>query len=263
MRISTGKTHLILTACLALLPACSSNPQGRQALDAGESALRAGQYDQALRDADSYLAHGNADDLAEAYYLRGKVLEERQPKPDADSANRDLLAARSAYSIGLSYHPSKSVEALLHGQLGNVCYFLDDYPAALHEWNLAYAQLEKPEWKQWVLYRIGLCQQRLGLFQDADRTFEMVEQTYPNTQAAARAQLHHGVRGFYVQVGAFSQPSAISDAIAAITSAGGIPVRARSNGLMTVRTESFPSYAQAQSFKARVPSRYPDAEILP
>jgi tetratricopeptide (TPR) repeat protein len=266
MRISRIKRGLILPAMsvLSLAGGCAANnPQGRSALDAGETALRSGQYEQALHDADAAVAHGDADNLAEAYYLRGKVLEERQPKNDASAFNADLIAARSAYTLGLGYHPSKSLEGLLHGQLGNVCFYLDDYSAALHEWNLAYAQLTKPEWKQWLLYRIGECQQRLGRFLDADRTFESVQQTYPGTEAANRARAHQGVRGFYVQVGAFSQPGAAAAAVSAITAVGAVPMKMMEKGLTVIRTQSFSSYSQAMELKGRLAGKYPDAVILP
>jgi tetratricopeptide (TPR) repeat protein len=254
----------LLSAALALAAGCASNPQNRQQLDAGEQALRAQNYDKAIRSADLVISSSpTSNDLAEAYYLRGSAIEQRNPKPDMTAAAADLAAARLDYIAALNQYPPKPLESRLHGQLGNVAYFQDDYATALQQWAVAYDQLENLQWKQWVLYRMGICQQRLGRFVDADHTFSIVQREYPNTEVAARSAAREGVRGFYVQVGAFSQPGDAQKAAAAVTAIGSIPVQAPDRGLTVVRTSGVPSFTMAAQMRLRLVSQYPDARVLP
>jgi tetratricopeptide (TPR) repeat protein len=254
----------ILLTALALAGGCASSPANRQQLDAGEQALRDQKYDHAIRSADLVISSNpTSNDLAEAYYLRGSAIEQRNPKPDFAAATADLAAARLDYIAALNQYPPKVLEARLHGQLGNVAYFQDDYATALQQWTVAYGQLENLQWKQWVLYRMGICQQRLGRFVDADRTFSIVQREYPNTEVAARAAAREGVRGFYVQVGAFSQTSDAQKASQAVSDIGSIPVQAPDRGLTVVRTSGVPSFAMAAELRLKLVSAYPDARVMP
>jgi tetratricopeptide (TPR) repeat protein len=247
---------------LVLLTACSDSSPQRQALTAGEQALQAQQYDRAQRDADWVVASGVAADAAEANYLRGEAIEQR-PKPDPAAAKADLAQARQDYCTALGEKPDPALQARLHSQLGNVAYFQEDYAVALQQWTIAYHQLDQPVWKQWVLYRMGICQQRLGRFADADRTFELVQGEYPGTEVARRAQARQGVHGFYVQVGAFTDAGDAQKAAYTIGAVGSIPEETDQRGLKVVRTAGVPSYAQAAALKNRLATQYPDAAIMP
>jgi tetratricopeptide (TPR) repeat protein len=160
-------------------------------------------------------------------------------------------------------NPDPALQARLRAQIGNVAYFQEDYPVALQQWTFAYQQLDNPNWKQWILYRIGICQQRLGRFTDADRTFAAVEAEYPGTEVAHRAQLRQGVHGFYVQVGAFADAGDAQKAAEVIGSLGSIPEEVDQQGLKVVRTAGVPSYAQAAQLKNRLVGEYPDARVMP
>jgi tetratricopeptide (TPR) repeat protein len=246
---------------VSLLAGCADNPQSRQQLDAGEQALTARQYDQAIRSADAALSAGGSDD-AEANYLRGRAIEER-PKPDAAAAARDLAMAQAAYLSGLTQHPSVPLSGLLHGQLGNIAYYRDDFATALREFSAAEAQLDQPQWKAWVLYRMGICQQCLSRFEDADRTFQQVREDYPGTEPAARAAARQGIRGFYVQIGAYGRFADIQKAAAAVTAVGSVPLKTTNRNLTVIRTADMPSYAQAQQLRAQLAGEYPDAMVMP
>jgi tetratricopeptide (TPR) repeat protein len=252
-------TYLGPAILLLLLTACAADPQARQQLDAGEQALASRQYDQAIRDADASLAAGGPT-AAEADYLRGRAIEER-PKPDASAAARDLALAHDAYLAGLSQRPTLALSGLLHGQLGNIAYYRNDFATALREFSAAQAQLDQPQWKAWVLYRMGICQQCLSRFEDADRTFEQVRQDYPGTEPAARAAARQGIRGFYVQIGAYGRFADIQKA--AVTAVGLVPLKTTDKNLTVIRTADMPSYAQAQQFRAQLAGEYPDAMVMP
>jgi tetratricopeptide (TPR) repeat protein len=269
---------MMLGICLA--GGCAADSGARQPLDDGEAALRTAQkdqamdntlaaaqtrmmqYDRAIHDADQVLNSGDTSSAAEAYYLRGRALESR-PKFDDASRARDLSEARKAYSDGLTYSPSKALEGRLHTQLGNIAYLQDDYAAALVQWTQAYAQLDRPEWKRWVLYYMGSCQQRLGRFADADRTFERLEQQYAGSDAAEQGRKLEGVHAFYVQVGAFTKPADAEHAAAAISAAGSVAMKTTQNGLVIIRSMDIPSYALAVTLRNQLWSKYPDAKILP
>jgi tetratricopeptide (TPR) repeat protein len=249
-------------AGLMFAGACADNSQNRQELNAGEDALRAQQYDRALRAADDVAASGVAQNAAEAHYLHGRAIEDR-PKPDPAAAAADLAEARRYYALALGEYPSPALQGRLRAQIGNVAYFQDDYAVALQQWTIASAQLDNPQWKQWILYRIGICQQRLGRFDDADHTFAVVQDEYPGTEVARRAQARQGVHGFYVQVGAFNDSSDVQKAAYAVTSAGSIAEEIDQRGLKVVRSAGLPSYAQATALKTRLVGEYPDARVMP
>jgi tetratricopeptide (TPR) repeat protein len=249
-------------AGLMLAGACADDSQNRQELNAGEDALRAQQYDRALRAADDVTASGVAANAAEAHYLHGRAIEDR-PKADPAAAAADLAEARRNYSLALAEDPSPALQARLRGQLGNVAYFQDDYAVALQQWTIAYSQLDNPQWKQWILYRIGICQQRLGRFTDADRTFAAVQDEYPGTEVAQRAQARQGVHGFYVQIGAFSDATDVQKAADALSAAGSLAQEVNQRGLKVVRSAGLPSYAEAAELKSRLLGDYPDARVMP
>ena len=170
---------------------------------------------------------------------------------------------QDSYVKGLGYNPRPSVAGRLHAQLGNVSYDQDDYATALRELNEAYALLDEPRGKSLVLYRMGICEQRLGRFEDADRTFQRVQQEYPGSEYVDPAPAHQGIRGFYVQVGAYSKPSDVDQAAAAVAAAGSAPLETTDRGLTVIRTADVPSYGQAEQLKTRLTERYPDARVMP
>jgi tetratricopeptide (TPR) repeat protein len=252
----SGFWFLVFTA------ACAGNPQSQSQLDAGKQALEAQQYDPAIRDADTVIASGDSADLAEAYYLRGYAIENR-PKADSADAIRDLSLASESYTNGLSHDPQPAIATRLHAQLGNVSFYQNDYSAALREFDAAYSLSGEPENKPLILYHMAVCEQRLGRFDDADRTFQRVQQQYPSSEFVPYARARQGIRGYYVQVGAYSKPSDINRAAAAIATTGSPPLKTTSGALTVIRTSDVQSYAEAQELKAQLASRYPDARVMP
>jgi tetratricopeptide (TPR) repeat protein len=248
---------------LVLLAACTGNAQSRQALDAANHSLNASQYDQAIRDTDSVLSSSDSAAYAEAWYIRGYAIEKRSPKADNAAAQRDLALAADSYSRGLACNPRPSLAARLHAQLGNVAYYQQDYSAAVRELTAAFGMMDSSQPKDLVLYHIGIGQQRLGRFEDADRTFVRLRQIYPTSSYASRARDHEGVRGFYVQLGEYSQAADINRAAGAISAAGSVPLQTSGKGLTVIRTADVPSFAQAEELRSRLAGEYPDARVMP
>ena len=148
----------------------------------------------------------------EALYLQGRVSEHRAETADVaghQAEAHSICRTRAAtYEHALTLSPSPKIAALLHAGVANVAYFQEDYFTAMREWAAAYPGLTQPDAKAWVKYRLGLCQQRLGRFDEADRSFAEVRQDYPHSEPAQRAAAHQGVKGFYVVLGSWADPKA-------------------------------------------------------
>jgi len=253
-------TALILVLVCCGLSGCQQDEHAQQALAAGEQSFAAKNYEMAIARASGAISLN--PELADAYYLRGRAIEERT-KPSAVAAANDLSMAKIDYLKGLTVNPSKSVAARLHAQLGNIAFNQNDYPGALTQWTQALPDMENDAWKARVLYLMGVSQQRLGRFGDADFTFGQVISQFPDSPSAAEAKQRQGVHGFQVQVGAYSQLADAGRAASMIQSNGAIPVVTNERGRYIVRSSPTPSYAQAEALRQRLLSSFADAILYP
>jgi tetratricopeptide (TPR) repeat protein len=255
----------VLCTILVLAAGCTAPDTGaRHNLNAGYTALSAGQFDEAIARADSHVrANPEGPGTAEALYLKGRALEARTAGSDQE-AQANLHAARMAYVQALSMQPPQPLLAYVRTSLGNVCYFQEDYVAAARELFIAYEQLESPELRAWALYRAGLSLQRLGRFEQADQTLAQVIRDHPGSVPAERARQLTGVRAYNVQVGVFSQPALAEKAMASLRQQG-LPASRTLNaaGQHVITVGPAANYAQAQTLKARVTPLHPDAMIVP
>ena len=241
----------------------------RQNLNAGYQSLAAKDYDAAMARAAEFLHHNpEGPGSAEALYLQGRVYEARAQQDAAASnnsqAHQDLRDAKGAYDRALQSAPPARLDALIRAGIANVAYFEDDYPTAMQKWAEAYDGIQPAEARAWVLYRIGLCQQRLGRFDQADNTFTIVRHDYPGTEPAQRAGSHLGARAFWVQVGAYDQRANADKLVSSLQSQGfRVAKSIEPDGKQAVRVGPANTYSQAKSLKDRLASVYPDAQIEP
>jgi tetratricopeptide (TPR) repeat protein len=250
-----------------LLVGCAPGPGPAKAeIRQGYDALDRQDYDGALAAADKFLQHTpKGAGSAEAYYLKGRVYEQRAQEPGHDpaTAKGDLDAARSAYTSGLTVPAAPKVLALLHAGLANIAYHFDDYGTAVREWQVSYNAIEPLEAKAWVLYRIGVCQQRLGWFPQADRSFGMVRANFPASEPAQRAAQHEGATGFYVQVGAYTDFANANRTVSSLKTQGlNAEVVARPTEEI-VRVGPLPNFAEARSLQIRLIGSYPGSIVVP
>jgi tetratricopeptide (TPR) repeat protein len=258
----------VTAACLAVgwfAAGCAATPEGQDQLQQGYDDLERRQYDAAIGKADAFLASNTSGGAgsAEALYLRGRALEQKVAANPHESG-QNLQSARSAYIDALKHDPSPQLEAHIRASLANVAYFQDDYQTALNQWGSAYDKLESPDSRAWVLYRIGLSHQRMGRFDEADKSFAAVQKQYPNTIPAQRAREHAGATGFFVQLGTFNSAAGADRATATIREQGMAPVRLTdTKGRHLLRVGPFRSYAQAQAIKRKFSGTYSDAMIIP
>ncbi|MGA2584945.1 MAG: SPOR domain-containing protein [Tepidisphaeraceae bacterium] len=241
---------------------CATNPQARLDLQAGEQAYSQQNYEQAIRCANAALGEKDSDVLAQAHYLRGRAVEDRQ-KINISASNADLQTASADYSAALDLQPSRTLEGFCRMQLGNVLYRQGRYADALEQWTMCDPLLDRGDLKMWEMYYSGICEQRLSRFEDADATFERVQQMYPNTEPASRAHQREGLRGFYVQIGAFSDSEDAERAASTLLAAGVMPLKTTARNLTVIRTVNVATYSQAVALQSRLASAYPDASVVP
>jgi tetratricopeptide (TPR) repeat protein len=246
--------------------ASTDAPPPRVILDAGYQALESQQYNEAIAKADEFLAGTPAGPgSAEALYLKGRGFEGKNAAGvTPEEAKQNLQSARVAYIQALEQNPKDPLAAYIHASLGNVAYFQDYYQSAMGQLNAAYDKLDNNEVKAWTLYRVGLCQQRLGQFKQADATFASVEQFHPGTVPAERAKEHRGARAFWVQLATFASPANADKAVMELKHEGINASRAAdAQGRALLRVGPLASYSQALFIKQRFAEKYPDAIILP
>jgi tetratricopeptide (TPR) repeat protein len=246
---------------------CSDNkpsPQQSTQLTAGYRALDEHQSEQAIEQADAYLRkqpHGPGS--AEALYLKGRGYEQKAAV-DRNEITRNLAEARTAYLDALNQQPSPQTDGYIRASLSNVAFFQDDYSTSLAEATQAYRLVNSAEIQSVLLYRIGVSQQRLGRFTDADRTFDLVQQRYPGSPIAERARQHAGQRNFFVQLATFNTPAGADKAIESLNTSGiVISKRTDSVGHTIVNAGPFATYENAKAAKERFAGQYPDALVVP
>jgi tetratricopeptide (TPR) repeat protein len=250
----------VLAAAMILAGGCHSNVEKAQDhVESGEVALGGNRYDAAVADADAAI-HESA--TADAYYLRARAEEDR-PKPDSIITATDLAKARADYQAALDMSPSPVLQGRCHAGLANVAFSVEDYPTAITQWQSSLETLLEPQWRAFAQFRIGMCQQRLSKFDDADKTFQSVSEQFPDLDVSVMAKARQGIRGFYLQLATYST---IPDAEAAIQTAktAGVTCReAGDQGLYAVRAGPFATYALARQAQAMVIGQFPGASIGP
>jgi outer membrane protein assembly factor BamD (BamD/ComL family) len=269
---------VLLVVCLALT-GCSrkgSQPDAKHDLNAAYGEFDQKQYDKAFASAESYLKRNpSGPGSAEALYLQGRVHEARAEGAGAngrkEEARQELVDAANSYQRAISLQdpkPAPQVEGLCRAGLANAAYYLDDYQTAAREWSAALPLVTQSNAKAWILYRVGLCQQRLGSFETADQTFAQVQSQYASAaggEPARRAATRAGHRGFYVQLGTFTSPVNADRAIAALQK-GRVPAARGTDpatGRQIVRAGPVPSYPEAKALKQYLAGQYPDAVVVP
>jgi len=152
----------------------------------------------------------------------------------------------------------------LHAGIANTSYWLDDYGTAISEWSNAVNSFDDPAVKSFMMYRIGLSQQRAGNFAMADQTFANVQQQFPSTDAAKRAHEHQGYKAFTVQLATYANGASADAEIAKLQKQGIRPAKSRNpQGNTVISVGPIASYPQALDLKHRFASVYPQAVILP
>ena len=262
--MKTVRTSIVLLALSLAVAGCAQDQVTQKKLENSKSALEAKQFDSSIANADAVIARQTTgSDAAAAYYLKGRSIEQREKDNPSASAS-DLEMAKVNYNRALQLAPNKKLEGYIRTSLANVDYFQDNYSEAFEQWSKAYDLLAEPDLKAWTLYRIGLSQQRLGRFEQADKSFIQVQNQFPGTEQASRSRERQGVRNFQVQLATFTNPKSADAAVAELKQQGVNPTRSTdARGLTIIRVGPVNTYAEAKQLKARFADKYADAIILP
>jgi len=254
---------LFLSICLIGCGTGPTTPQQNNQLAAGYLALDQHQSDLAIQRADDYLRQqpdGPGD--AEAMYLKGRGYEQKTAANPAESA-KNLAAARAAYDDALNLNPSPKTQGYICASLSNVAFFQDDYLTALSQASQAMILVNSPAIQAALLYRIGVSQQRLGRFTDADQTFEQVQTNYPGSPIAQSAQQHEGMRDFYVNLGTYDSAGADRAAASLRNNEIAITRQTTPTGQCIVRAGPYTNYLTAKAAEMKLIDQFPQSQIEP
>ncbi len=262
MRNTLSILNFVLFSTL-LAAGCESQPRVTE-LERARAALVVRDFASAETAAQTYLAREpSGPRAAEAYYLKGRALED-SVATSAQDAREKLQAARTAYISALKAGTNdRGLEGLIRASLADVAYWQDDFATSAEQGQAAYAMLQDADTKAWTLYRAGVSQQRLGRFEEADKTLRLVQEYHVGTEPAQRAASRVGVRGFNIQVATFLN-AASADAVAANLQRQGFSPSKRASGNKTVVFAGpYKSWGQASNARARLLATFPDALIVP
>lgn len=260
---SRVSAYLCASVVLFSLEGCIKHlPDGE--ISNASAALNGKNYLEAITQVDQYIAtHPDGDRMAEAYYIRGRAMED-MPAPNKIGADANLQQARIAYIAALQSRPGDEFDAVIRASLADVAYWQEDYSTTVEQGMDAYPRLPDGEVRANTLYRVGGAQQRLGRFEDADKTFQLVVSKFARFAAADRARSRIGVRSFYVQVATFAKPDDAQRSAADLVRQG-LPASMESveGNRHILRVGVYGNYGQANAVKSQLLSRFPDALVVP
>jgi tetratricopeptide (TPR) repeat protein len=255
---------LLAVGCTITPPAPQPPPPPPASLVSANQALASNMPDAAISDAQSYLrSQPTGPQAAEAWYFQGRGFEMKTASNPGD-IDRNLFDAHSCYLKALEQSPPSPLEGDIRASLSNVAYFQDEYPEAIREATAAIPLVSSPQTKSFLLFRIGVSQQRLGLWTDADLTFHQVEQKYPGTPLAEAARDHEGQKEFYVQLATYDTRDTADRALTTLRSSGVIlSERTDAKGITVVDKGPYATYSEAKKVKDELVKTFPSALIVP
>jgi len=234
------------------------------ALRRADAALKVGDFPKVITAADEQLKASNTSkSKAQALYYKGRAIEGRSKSSPATTVS-DLSQARSLYEQALATGTNEPDASVIRASLANVAYFQEDFTTARGHWLAAQKNLPDKDSRAWALYRVGLCEQRLGRFGEADKTFGQVQRSYPDSEQARRAREHQGTTSFRVQVATFSR-SDTADKLVEQLKTKGLRGLKQSDpaGRLVVLLTGYPTYQAAKAAREQIAGDFPDAMVLP
>jgi hypothetical protein len=111
---------------------------------------------------------------------------------------------------------------------------------------------------------MGVCQQRMSRFTEADTTYQAVQARYPGSEMAKRAKAHQGVRDFYLQLATYNTPASADKAMEGLTNSGmNLSKRNGDAGRTVMMAGPYSSFDAAKEVRGRISAQFPDAIIIP
>ena len=241
---------------------CTSDTD--KAVKASAGALKEKDYDQTIVLATEAIEENPTGPLAaEAWYLRGRGFEQHTVTSQ-QQLQANMQAARSSYVEALKHNPSSKLETYIHASLGKVAFYQDDFAVAEQQLSVAYGKLDDADLKAATLYHLAKAQQRTGRFGQADQTINLLMQSYPQHELARKAAETRGVRSFYVQLAAYTNPASADAASKMVRQRDLQPMRLiDAKGRNIVGIGPYGTYAAARQMRPKILDAFPDAVIKP
>jgi len=250
-----------LAAVVAALSGCGPlPPEAVQQLQQGRQHYETGEYVEAVKVLDGFLAAwGGEDAAAEAYYIRGQsYLKLSQPKRCRADLERALMRCKRP-----------DLCARVHVAMGSMDWAAGHTSIAIDHYRRALPELPDRSPKDIVLYRLGVGLQRTGEWSQARQHLAELVGGYPTSPVitAARLRFSWTYDYFTIQVGAYSSGSSAAKQIERLRKAG-LKAEKRldtrsGRPLHAVRVGHYPTYAEAERALPRVRRAAGDAIIVP
>jgi tetratricopeptide (TPR) repeat protein len=252
------------TNTTAQTPAPAPPPQPPASLIAANQALATQQPDVAIADAQQYLrSQPSGPYAAQAWYMEGRGYYMKVAGSPAES-QRNLSQARTCYLEALQKNPDPALEGDIRAEYANVAFFQDDFAETIQQASAAMPLEKTPQTNAFLLLRIGMSQQRLGRFTDADQTFRQVMQRYPGTPIAESAREHEGQNNFYVQLATYTDKKLADQAMGSVQNSGVIlSQRTDAKGNTIIDAGPYSTYSDAKKVKVQLQANFPQALIVP
>lgn len=235
-------------------------PAARQMLLTANENYQRGQYLAAEQSSTTFLHHFESSPAAgEAYYIRG--LSRAQQHQEA--------AARADFQAGAKRATRDDLRAYCHAMLGNYAYEDGDVAAAAGHYAAAEPNLPRESPTDLILYRYGVCLQRLGRWKDARQRFSRLLDQFassPRADAARRLALWPN-DAFSIQCGAFGRVDNANAVAGTLRKRGLSPetvyLDLGGTPMWRVIVGRYATYAEARADLARVRAIEPTALVVP
>lgn len=246
---------------VVLLGGCQTLSERQRLLLAdGERAYNQQRYATSVQHLSRFLAEaGQVPETARAYYVRGmsQALLGRRIEAYADLDR----AARQPQDADIAWRASAAQ---------GVLFFEDENWARAAEClGRAVATMPQVAPLDALLFRLGLCHERMGRWLDAQQPYQRIVTQFPTGRYASQAERRISLQAghFAVQAGVFSEPSHAERVVTELR-ADGLPAFVRREArdgatYNVVIVGRYDSYDEATRMLARVRGYVPGAQLWP
>lgn len=252
-------------ACLATtigLGGCAAplNPQQEQMLRSGEDSFARQRYDDAIAQTTRFLNEvKNRPESGRALYVRSMSLAKAGRRNEAyDDVRKAISTQDNPEVVWRSYIV-----------LGTLQFEDQQWDAAARSVSAALARIPGGEPADDALFRLGVCYERCGKWNDARAEFDRLVKRYPTSRLAkdARRRVALNARHFAVQCGAFvgsQNAEALADSLAKRGLSAYARREQRDTGLMyVVMVGQYATYAEAERALGTVRAAVSGAVLWP
>jgi tetratricopeptide (TPR) repeat protein len=254
------KFVMALLVAAPLIGCATLSEQQRTLLVDGERAYREKQYQRATDQLSAFLGEvKQGPEVGRALYVRGMAAALVGQRPLAYSDLR--RATQESSDPQLAWQP--------YVALGVLSFEDEDWGSALQALSTAVQRMPSAPPKDAVLFRVGLCNERLGRWGAAAGPYQRIVLDFPagpyveNAKRRLQLQADH----FAVQCGVFSRPENAGDLVNRLQQQGFRPQvkqEQRRDGTYSVVLEGrYSSYAEANHALARIRGYIPQAVLWP